>query len=142
MSDEPIDHQHAPSPTAAQSGPPPPRRTRVALDQIALVALVFVATLLLLLGATRLLDRRTAGPGPSSSASAAIPSASASTSEAPATTASPGVETGTPANPPVPSPTGDPVLVGAGDIGDCGEDGDEATAKLLDGIAGTVFTVG
>jgi acid phosphatase type 7 len=146
MSDEPIYDQHAPSPTAAQSGPPPPRRTRVALDQIVLVALVFVATLLLLLGATRLLDRRTAAPGPSSSAAAAIPSASpsasANTSEAPGTTASPSVETGTPTNPPVPSPTGDPVLVGAGDIGDCGEDGDEATAKLLDGIAGTVFTVG
>ena len=36
----------------------------------------------------------------------------------------------------------DPVLVGAGDIADCGTDGDEATAALLDGIAGTVFTAG
>jgi acid phosphatase type 7 len=34
------------------------------------------------------------------------------------------------------------VLVGAGDIADCGSSGDEATAALLDGIAGTVFTVG
>lgn len=38
--------------------------------------------------------------------------------------------------------TGDPVLVGAGDISRCDTDNDEATAKLLDGIAGTVFTVG
>jgi 3',5'-cyclic AMP phosphodiesterase CpdA len=36
----------------------------------------------------------------------------------------------------------DPVLVGAGDIASCDERGDEKTARLLDGIAGTVFTVG
>jgi hypothetical protein len=35
-----------------------------------------------------------------------------------------------------------PVLVGAGDIADCGYEEDEATAKLLDNIAGTVFTLG
>jgi PKD repeat protein len=34
------------------------------------------------------------------------------------------------------------VLVGAGDIASCATANDEATAKLLDGIAGTVFTVG
>jgi len=34
------------------------------------------------------------------------------------------------------------VLVGAGDISSCGQNNDEATAKLLDGIAGTVFTAG
>jgi hypothetical protein len=34
------------------------------------------------------------------------------------------------------------VLVGAGDIAVCGSSGDEATALLLDGIAGTVFTAG
>jgi Ca2+-binding RTX toxin-like protein len=36
----------------------------------------------------------------------------------------------------------DPVLVGAGDIAACDSDGDEATAELLDGIEGTVFTLG
>lgn len=36
----------------------------------------------------------------------------------------------------------DPVLVGAGDIASCDERGDEKTARLLDGISGTVFTVG
>ncbi|HEX6939206.1 MAG TPA: metallophosphoesterase [Longimicrobiales bacterium] len=35
-----------------------------------------------------------------------------------------------------------PVLVGAGDIASCDRDGDEATAKLLDGIGGIVFTTG
>jgi PKD repeat protein len=34
------------------------------------------------------------------------------------------------------------VLVGAGDIASCSKSTDEATAKLLDGIAGEVFTVG
>jgi hypothetical protein len=36
----------------------------------------------------------------------------------------------------------DPVLVGAGDIASCSSSGDEATAKLLDIIAGTVFAAG
>ena len=40
------------------------------------------------------------------------------------------------------APPGAVVLVGAGDIADCGLDGDEATARLLDGIDGTVFTAG
>jgi len=38
--------------------------------------------------------------------------------------------------------SGGTVFVGAGDISDCGNDGDESTAKLLDGISGTVFTLG
>ena len=39
-------------------------------------------------------------------------------------------------------PISDPVLVGAGDIADCASSGDEATAKLLDDISGTVYTLG
>ncbi len=38
-------------------------------------------------------------------------------------------------------PSGDPVLVGAGDIASSGS-GDSATAALLDNIPGTVYTVG
>ncbi len=34
------------------------------------------------------------------------------------------------------------VFVGAGDIADCNSTGDTATARLLDGIGGTVFTLG
>ena len=41
-----------------------------------------------------------------------------------------------------PAAPGDPVLVGAGDIADCTVPQDEATATMLDGIAGTVFTAG
>jgi PKD repeat protein len=37
---------------------------------------------------------------------------------------------------------GDPVFVGAGDIANCSRTQDEATATLLDGIAGTVWTAG
>ncbi|MFG1606708.1 DNRLRE domain-containing protein [Actinoplanes sp. NPDC049265] len=40
-----------------------------------------------------------------------------------------------------PQPVDDPVFVGAGDIADSGS-GDSATATLLDGIDGTVFTTG
>ena len=37
---------------------------------------------------------------------------------------------------------GSAVLVGAGDISSCDNDNDEATAKLLDDIPGTVFVLG
>jgi hypothetical protein len=55
----------------------------------------------------------------------------------------PGQPTPTPIPTPVPSLIA--VLVGAGDIADCDNDGGahaEATAKLLDNIAGAVFTAG
>ena len=55
---------------------------------------------------------------------------------------SPG-QTGTPPpEPPVTPAPGTAVLVGAGDIASCSLDGDAATATLLDGIEGTVFTAG
>ena len=38
--------------------------------------------------------------------------------------------------------TADPVLLAAGDIANCGRIQDESTAQLLDGIAGTVVTLG
>ncbi len=44
--------------------------------------------------------------------------------------------------PTVTSSAGDAVLVGAGDISTCSDNNDEATAKLLDGISGTVFNAG
>lgn len=34
------------------------------------------------------------------------------------------------------------MLIGAGDIASCGSKGTEATARLLDGLAGTIFTAG
>ena len=47
-----------------------------------------------------------------------------------------------PATPPPPEPEIPEILVGAGDIAGCSSEGDEATVALLDGIDGTVFTVG
>lgn len=44
--------------------------------------------------------------------------------------------------PPPPATSGDPVLVGAGDIAVCGSSKDEATANLLDSIPGTIFAAG
>jgi hypothetical protein len=43
---------------------------------------------------------------------------------------------------PAPLVAADPVLVGAGDISDCGSAKDEETATLLDDIPGTVVTLG
>jgi len=51
------------------------------------------------------------------------------------------VTTGTTPTTTTTAPGGDPVLVGAGDISNSGS-GDSATAALLDGIPGTVFTTG
>ena len=56
-------------------------------------------------------------------------------------TASSGTVTGS-ATITVTSASSDPVLVGAGDIASCSSSGDDATAALLDGIAGTVVTLG
>lgn len=63
-----------------------------------------------------------------------------------------GVAPPPPAAPPSPAPSPSPsatpaaaagvVLVGAGDIGSCGLTADSATAKVLAGVAGTVFTAG
>lgn len=49
-----------------------------------------------------------------------------------------------PASPPTPAPApiSEAVLVGAGDIAECGQQGAVQTAALLDGIPGTVFTAG
>src|SRR3990170_3395271 len=78
--------------------------------------------------------------GPATASGAATPAASGTApplaSPRPGTTAtSTATATAAPTMPPV-------VLVGAGDIASCGASGDEATADLLDGIAGTVFTAG
>lgn len=45
-------------------------------------------------------------------------------------------------SPSAPSSMAPAVFVGAGDIGECGSAGPEETARLLDGIPGTVFTAG
>ena len=63
----------------------------------------------------------------------------------PTTTATP-EPTATPESIPTPTATpptgGSATLLAAGDIAGCATSGDEATAKLLDGLAGTVVTLG
>jgi hypothetical protein len=51
------------------------------------------------------------------------------------------IAAGTPSRSALAGP-GDPVFVGAGDISECDNDFDEDTAAVLDGIAGTVYTLG
>jgi hypothetical protein len=149
----PLDHVDpagAPLDTAVpdtRGSAPSPAAGSAARD-LALGAIAFVAVLLLLLGATRLMERgatptpsATEGAAASASASAAPPSsASPASSGSPGASASSGGSGG--ATPTASDEAPSPVLVGAGDIAACDSDGDEATAKLLDGIAGTVFTTG
>src|SRR5258706_15595558 len=70
-----------------------------------------------------------------------VPAASSTptATDTPVATATP-----VPSDTPVPSaaPAPDPVLIAAGDIASCVSDGDEATAKLVEAISGTVVTLG
>lgn len=116
--------------------------------QAGLLLAAFVGTIVVLAGLALLLGRppdRGPASGPvSASASAAAGSPSpavASVLPSATPTAAGSSPPAVPASP-APSPSGDPVLVGAGDIADCTTDTDSATAALLDGIAGTVFTAG
>ena len=117
-----------------------------------LVATAFFGTLIVLAGLA-LGFRGGAGPGqPAGSASPGAPSAAVvatpsptiaqSQSAAPSGTATASPTASPSAVTPQPSPAGDPVLVGAGDIASCGLDGDSQTAKLIEGIPGAVFTAG
>jgi hypothetical protein len=107
----------------------------------ALGVVVFVATLILLFGTLNVVTRsgdggtgasppaRTLRPSPTTGPATAAPSAST------AVVASAGIG-------PSASPALEAVLVGAGDIADCGLKGDAATAALITDIEGTVFTAG
>jgi Calcineurin-like phosphoesterase len=105
-----------------------------------LLILAFFGTLVVLLGLA-LGFRGLTAPGGSAAAS---PSDGAG----PSTQAPGASSSGAIVLPPLPTPTpfpsasGDPVLVGAGDIATCAGDGDDQTARLLDTIPGTVFTAG
>jgi hypothetical protein len=140
--------------------PTPPDEGAGIARQAGIVVVVFAATLILLLGAGSLLTTdpqpsgsvaasRSAAPSkatPSASGAASGsqgagapgsggPSGTAGASEAPGATASGSAS-------PTPAPSGNQVLVGAGDIADCATDDDAATARLLDQLPGTVFTAG
>ena len=105
--------------------------------QVALAVVVFGATLIILLGLTGVIGRSTTTLTASPTADAATATPATPVPSTPATPAP-----STLAAAPTASAANDPVLVGAGDIADCTSDGDEATAALLDGIEGTIFTAG
>lgn len=114
---------------------------------VGLGVVAFLATLILLGGIALGIGGRAPGPVAGVSASPRASTSGSPAAPAPASTApSPAAPSGSGGAPspaaPTASPPGDPVLVGAGDIASCDLDGDEATARLLDGIPGTVFTAG
>jgi len=113
------------------SDAPRPPGPRSIARSVALAAVAFCATLILLFGFSNLVGRSAGGPAATTLVTGSAPSPSASR-QAIATSTSDAS----------PSPSGDPVLVGAGDIADCELDSGAATADLLDSIEGTVFTTG
>jgi len=133
--------------------PTPPRATPL-WRQLLLGAIVFGATLVVLIGLTGVIGRSpapsatpgsaavTPGSGPATPAPTSSPSPSPTTASVEPSVAGSGAPSASPSATPSASPAADPVLVGAGDIAACGTDGDEATARLLDDLPGTVFTAG
>ena len=108
-----------------------------------LLLVVFLATLILLVGLAVVAGGRAPASQPTGSAVAGGSSGGVgASSSASSASASPLPPSGSASGGVSASPSGEPVLVGAGDIASCALDDDEATAKLLDSIAGTVFTAG
>jgi hypothetical protein len=114
-----------PAPPASPGSPSPVR-------SIALGVLGFVATIILLYGLVSLLQPSRGGGAAASSASSTVSPRASLESTSPSS-AAPSANG---------SPAADAVLVGAGDIADCGLEDDSATAALVDSIPGTVFTAG
>jgi len=113
---------------------PRPSGPRTLARSVGLGVVAFSATLILLFGFASLVSRSAVSPGATLGGSA--------TQQTPGTT-SPAIASGAAGSASAaPSASGDPVLVGAGDIADCVLDSGGATAALLDAIAGTVFTAG
>ena len=108
-------------------------RARTIARSIGLGVVAFSATLILLFGFASLISRSAGSPSATVGATVTRPTPGA-TSQANAGASASGYA--------APSASGDPVLVGAGDIADCGLDSGAATAALLDTIEGTVFTAG
>jgi hypothetical protein len=140
------------NPPEQPKGPAPPEPPiapgrRSAAMVIPLAVIGFLATFILLFGLANLSrpsEGGIAGRSPSApsagSSSRASSLVSAGSSEA---SAAPLASVGASAGASVPaSPLADPVLVGAGDIADCGLTDDSATAALVDAIPGAVFTAG
>jgi hypothetical protein len=116
-------------------------RSGLARD-VALILITAIGALAVMVGVVGLLNQAArGGDGVSAGGGSPLPSTSVGSSRtSPATPSEDSLPPGEASA--TPSPTGDPVLAGAGDIATCGGSGDEATADLLDEIPGTVFTAG
>ena len=95
--------------------------------------LLVLLPLLIILAACAPTPASTPTPAPS-----ATPQPTATATHTPQPTFTP-TQTATPTLTPTATPA---VLVGAGDIAICGQDGDDQTAALLDDIPGVIFTTG
>jgi hypothetical protein len=129
-----------PEPVPERAAPGRPRPGSLA-RQVGLGAIAFVATIALLWGLASVVSTRLAP---------AVAGSGAAT-EGAEVPGSGGTATGSASSAVAPSPppsdagsavSGDPVLIGAGDIADCNLPDDSATADIVAGIAGTVFTAG
>ena len=145
---EPALSQTDPSEPETEHAPVEPASStaRSAARTAGLGAIAFIGTLIVLaglaLGFRGIASSHPLGGSPSPE-TAAGPTASAPAPPSGSASAPP-PSSGS-ASPPVASPqapAGDPVLVGAGDIASCDLEGDSATATIIEGIAGTVFTAG
>ena len=110
-----------------------------------LLIVAFVATLILLAGIVVAVNSQP--PIESSASRSPGPTQPASVPTSPTPLQSSDPDPSRQPSPPIDSPSlepsgEDPVLVGAGDIAGCSYEEDEATAKLLDAIPGTVFAAG
>ena len=114
---------------------PPDTEPRRSLPrQLFLGGFVFVATLVILVGLGAVVRGSvTASPTPSASRVAMVPA-----TEGPSGTIGPS----SPLSSPDAAPSGDPVLIGAGDIASCDRDDDRRTAAILADQPGIVFTAG
>ena len=111
------------------------RRRRLGVG-VSILAMVVILTLVAALGAT------IAAPGPKKSKPPRpTPTPTAQVTPAPTSVLPPSPTVDPPSGPP-PTAGAAAILVGAGDIANCGVNGDEATAALLDATPGTVFTLG
>ena len=138
--DEPVEPDTLRPVAPDEPGPPETPEPRSLKRTLALGAVAFAATLILLFGLANLVrPSGGGGVGVASSTPGLFTGPGAVVSAWAA--ASAGVAPSGSGSPPA-SALGDPVLVGAGDIADCGLDDDTATAALLDSIPGTVFTAG
>ena len=121
----------------------PPKPPTPSVRLVLALAIATLGVVLVVAGVAGALAPRApttgAGPSPSVASAASGGDALASTTPSePPQGASPSASSATP----VASASGDPVLVGAGDIGRCGSTDDDATASLREQTPGLVFTLG